>query len=72
MSPFEAGIACSSARHRWRLGNAIASGCARRRTLEARDRVAIPTDAEFDGVWFAYSLDGWIPLGGSGIEGGTA
>ncbi len=32
--------------------------------------IQVPTDAEFDGIWFADSLNGWMTGGGQLVEGG--
>src|SRR5258708_2316555 len=46
------------------------AGCAPPRTACPWRAETIPTDAEFRGVWFADSLNGWITGGGYLIEGG--
>ncbi len=44
--------------------------CSRHRVPERWQAVAIPTDAEFNGMWFSDSLNGWITGGGYDIPGG--
>ncbi|MGH7741811.1 MAG: WD40/YVTN/BNR-like repeat-containing protein [Candidatus Eiseniibacteriota bacterium] len=44
--------------------------CARRPETSPWRSVMIPTDADFAGVWFSDSLNGWITGGGWAIEGG--
>jgi photosystem II stability/assembly factor-like uncharacterized protein len=45
-------------------------GCATSTPRERWSAVAIPTDADFSGIWFADSLNGWITGGGWAIDGG--
>lgn len=44
--------------------------CAPRRAPERWQAVVVPTDAQFDGMWFTDSLNGWVTGGGWAIEGG--
>jgi photosystem II stability/assembly factor-like uncharacterized protein len=59
---------------RFRAWGAIAllvlSGCARHAPRQLWEATAIPTDAQFDGMWFTDSLNGWITGGGYAIDGG--
>jgi photosystem II stability/assembly factor-like uncharacterized protein len=48
----------------------LAISCAPRHPVERWHAVTIPTNAEFNGVWFTDSLHGWLTGGGSMIEGG--
>jgi photosystem II stability/assembly factor-like uncharacterized protein len=48
----------------------FALSCAPRHSVEPWQAVTIPTNAEFNGVWFADSLHGWLTGGGYMIEGG--
>jgi photosystem II stability/assembly factor-like uncharacterized protein len=45
-------------------------GCGPVRPRDPWQAVAIPTDADFSGVWFADSLRGWLTGGGWSIDGG--
>ena len=47
----------------------LAISCARK-SPERWQAVVIPTDAEFTGMWFSDSLQGWITGGGYDIPGG--
>jgi len=49
---------------------ASALSCAPRTMPPHWESVEIPTDAEFKGMWFADSLNGWITGGGYLIDGG--
>jgi photosystem II stability/assembly factor-like uncharacterized protein len=44
--------------------------CATKKPAEPWQAVAIPTDANFGGLWFTDSLNGWITGGGYRVEGG--
>jgi photosystem II stability/assembly factor-like uncharacterized protein len=44
--------------------------CGARRGRDHWEAVTIPTDAEFRGMWFTDSLNGWITGGGYLIDGG--
>jgi photosystem II stability/assembly factor-like uncharacterized protein len=46
------------------------SGCARQETRQLWEATTVPTDAQFDGMWFTDSLNGWITGGGYAIDGG--
>ncbi|MCC6652221.1 MAG: hypothetical protein IT348_13795 [Candidatus Eisenbacteria bacterium] len=48
---------------------ALAASCAQR-APEPWQAVAVPTDADFSGMWFTDSLNGWVAGGGWAIEGG--
>ncbi|HTK69081.1 MAG TPA: YCF48-related protein [Candidatus Eisenbacteria bacterium] len=48
----------------------LVAGCARQGTRQLWEATAIPTDAQFDGMWFTDSLNGWITGGGYAIDGG--
>jgi len=48
----------------------VQAACSPRRAPDAWQAIAIPTDAEFTGMWFADSLNGWITGGGYLIDGG--
>lgn len=48
----------------------LAAGCSPHRPGASWSAVPIPTDAEFGGVWFADSLNGWLSGGGRLVEGG--
>ena len=47
-----------------------ANSCTRDSPPELWQAVVIPTDAEFTGMWFSDSLQGWITGGGFDIPGG--
>jgi len=51
-------------------GALLSSGCAPRKPAQGWHAVEVPTDAEFQGVWFTDSLNGWITGGGYMIDGG--
>ncbi len=44
-------------------------GCARR-PVSPWQAIQVPTDADFTGLWFSDSLNGWLTGGGWAIEGG--
>lgn len=46
------------------------SGCARQEPRQLWEATTVPTDAQFDGMWFTDSLNGWITGGGYAIDGG--
>lgn len=46
--------------------------CAPRRAPERWQAVEVPTDADFTGMWFTDSLNGWVTGGGWAIDGGIA
>jgi len=48
----------------------LLGACASKPPQQAWQAVEIPTDADFDGVWFADSLHGWLTGGGYMIDGG--
>jgi photosystem II stability/assembly factor-like uncharacterized protein len=48
----------------------VPCGCSSRKAAEGWKPVEIPTDAEFMGIWFTDSLNGWITGGGYMIDGG--
>jgi photosystem II stability/assembly factor-like uncharacterized protein len=51
-------------------GVLFAAGCAQEQKPVTWRAVPVPTDAEFNGVWFTDSLNGWITGGGYTIDGG--
>ena len=52
------------------LAALLLPACAPRRAPERWQAVVVPTDAQFDGMWFTDSLNGWVTGGGWAIEGG--
>lgn len=48
----------------------LGCGCARSSPPPLWQAVEVPTDADFVGVWFADSLNGWLTGGGWDIDGG--
>ena len=44
--------------------------CSPHRAAETWQAVTVPTDADFRGVWFTDSLNGWITGGGWAVSGG--
>jgi len=44
--------------------------CGTRKPADSWQAVVVPTDAEFSGMWFTDSLNGWITGGGTMIDGG--
>ena len=48
----------------------LITGCAPRRASERWQAVEVPTDADFTGIWFSDSLNGWLAGGGWAIDGG--
>lgn len=48
----------------------LSASCASRKPAEPWQAVEVPTDAEFRGIWFTDTLNGWITGGGYLIEGG--
>jgi photosystem II stability/assembly factor-like uncharacterized protein len=52
------------------LAALLAAGCGASRDEGPWPSVRIPTDAEFRGMWFTDSLNGWITGGGHLIDGG--
>jgi len=48
----------------------LITGCAPRRAPERWQAVEVPTDADFTGIWFSDSLNGWLAGGGWAIDGG--
>ena len=45
-------------------------GCSARRAPEKWQAIAVPTDADFTGMWFTDSLNGWVAGSGWAIDGG--
>src|SRR5262245_62005431 len=52
------------------LCTSVVDGCGPRRAAETWQAVTVPTDADFRGLWFTDSLNGWITGGGWAVEGG--
>lgn len=53
------------------LGALLLVGCAPRRAPDPWQTVQVPTDADFRGLWFTDSLNGWVTGGGWAIDGGV-
>jgi photosystem II stability/assembly factor-like uncharacterized protein len=51
-------------------GLLLLPGCAPRRAPEKWQAIEVPTDADFPGMWFTDSLNGWVAGGGWAIDGG--
>ena len=52
------------------VGLLLLAGCSSHRAPERWQAVVVPTDAQFDGLWFSDSLNGWVTGGGWAVEGG--
>ena len=52
------------------LALVMSSACALRHSRDPWSAVQVPTDVDFNGIWFADSLNGWITGGGRLVEGG--
>jgi len=60
LSPFTCALAAAM----------LAGGCAKHVARESWQPLALGSDAEFSGMWFADSLNGWIVGGGPFVAGG--
>lgn len=54
------------------LGLLLLATCSPRRVPERWQAVEVPTDADFTGMWFTDSLNGWVTGAGWAIDGGIA